>query len=237
MIKLWPGCDDERIDLVLAVPTEPKGKPRPRFTSYGAPYTPIEFVDWSRDLSIALGEQLGTTRFQGPVRLDAVFVLPRPEYMTKVYARTGVSKYPAGLIPHIQKPDRDNFDKALLDALQFGVQYHQWYSHALHEAELPYLLEREEENEHRKAAKKKPLTKDPFPKALQDKLFEKFLETQDPVWRDDAVVWCGSIFKVFCELDDSGPLPLSGKPRILVRLRNEIPDVDAEVDRLLFSQS
>ena len=239
MIKAWPnGYEEDVIDIVVAVATDPQGKPRPRFTSGGRAYTPADFVEWSQKLSRELGKQLGGVQFRGPVRLDAVFVADRPAYMKKVYKRTGEPKFPPGLLPYVQKPDRDNFDKALMDALQFAVQYHQWYSKVLYEKELPYLIAREEENLRRAAEKKKPLTKDPFPKTLRDQLFEEFLENSDEaLWADDAVVWCGTLYKVFCELDDSGPLPLAGRPRILARLRNELPCVESEVDDLLFGQS
>lgn len=46
-----------------------------------------------------------------PLRVDCCFVMPRPQ---KLLRKTD----PEGRIPHAQKPDRDNLDKAILDALK-----------------------------------------------------------------------------------------------------------------------
>lgn len=47
----------------------------------------------------------------GPVRVEIQAYFERPQYMLK-------PKCPAGRIPHTAKPDRDNLDKAVLDALK-----------------------------------------------------------------------------------------------------------------------
>lgn len=59
----------------------------------------------------------------GPVIMFIDFFLPRP-------ARLMRAKDPAGTIPHITKPDRDNLEKAVLDALKgiFFVDDCQVYS-------------------------------------------------------------------------------------------------------------
>ena len=46
----------------------------------------------------------------GPVRLDVEVFFERPQYMHH-------KKFPDGHIPHTAKPDRDNIDKAVMDAL------------------------------------------------------------------------------------------------------------------------
>jgi Holliday junction resolvase RusA-like endonuclease len=45
-----------------------------------------------------------------PLRVTIHWLFPRPKYMLK-------PKYYRGRIPHTNKPDRDNLDKAVLDAL------------------------------------------------------------------------------------------------------------------------
>jgi len=46
----------------------------------------------------------------GPVSVNWVAYFPRPKYMK-------AKKYPTDRIPHHRKPDRDNLDKTILDAL------------------------------------------------------------------------------------------------------------------------
>jgi len=48
---------------------------------------------------------------EGPVEVSACFLLPRPQYLCK-------AKEPDGRIPHAKKPDRDNLEKVLLDAMK-----------------------------------------------------------------------------------------------------------------------
>jgi Holliday junction resolvase RusA-like endonuclease len=49
--------------------------------------------------------------WEGPIRVEIQAYFERPQYMLK-------PKFPAGRIPHTAKPDRDNLDKAVLDALK-----------------------------------------------------------------------------------------------------------------------
>jgi len=51
----------------------------------------------------------------GPIRADIAIYFPRPEYMMK-------KKFADGPIPHTKKPDRDNVEKGILDALK-GVVF------------------------------------------------------------------------------------------------------------------
>jgi Holliday junction resolvase RusA-like endonuclease len=46
----------------------------------------------------------------GPLRCDVTFLFPRPEYML-------AKKYSRGRILHYVRPDRDNLDKLILDAI------------------------------------------------------------------------------------------------------------------------
>jgi crossover junction endodeoxyribonuclease RusA len=53
----------------------------------------------------------GMQPLDGPLRVDVVFVLPRPQAL--IWATK-----PMPRMPHWHKPDRDNLDKAVLDALE-----------------------------------------------------------------------------------------------------------------------
>lgn len=59
-------------------------------------------------------EQILTTQFgplpTGPIRLDARFFFPRPKRLMR-------KADPEGPILHTSKPDRDNVEKAIMDAL------------------------------------------------------------------------------------------------------------------------
>lgn len=77
-------------------------------------YTPDTAKAWKDLVYLAA---LGKVRapHEGPVRLEADIYFPRPERLMK-------KSSPAGLIPHTVKPDRDNLEKAILDAItQAGI--------------------------------------------------------------------------------------------------------------------
>jgi Holliday junction resolvase RusA-like endonuclease len=65
---------------------------------------------------------IGTATFErvprgltGPIRLQIWFMLPRPKRLLRPSS-------PYGLIPHVNVPDIDNLDKAVMDALsEYGV--------------------------------------------------------------------------------------------------------------------
>lgn len=57
-------------------------------------------------------------RFEGPIEVRIVAVFPRPKYLSKVSKRTGEPLAAAGRRWHTTKPDKDNVEKAVLDALK-----------------------------------------------------------------------------------------------------------------------
>lgn len=97
---------------------EPKGQPRARaFTRVfgGKPtarmYDPGTAEGWKGAVALAMREHLPAEPIDGPVCVDIDFLFPRPKRLMRRCD-------PAGEIPHLAKPDRDNCDKAVLDCLK-----------------------------------------------------------------------------------------------------------------------
>lgn len=110
--------------LQVTIPAVPVAQPRGRATSRGGKariYSPTRIktshgtkahpiVEYKLAVRHAVMRAYGGQVLDGPLRLDLVFVMPRPASMiwkTKPMPR----------MPHIKKPDRDNLDKAVMDAL------------------------------------------------------------------------------------------------------------------------
>ena len=101
----------------------PKATPRVKARHFGqftSVYTPKDADDWKmivrnealkawRDSSISLTQ----IPFEGPLRVDLTFFFPRP----KAHFRSNGELKPNAPRWHTGKPDRDNSDKAVLDAL------------------------------------------------------------------------------------------------------------------------
>ena len=111
--------------LRITVPAVPVAQPRPRASSRGGHtrvHTPtsIKQADGSRKPHPILAfkatlKHAAALAYQGPplecpLRVDVTFVMPRPGkliWKTRAMPR----------VPHTIKPDRDNLDKAVMDAL------------------------------------------------------------------------------------------------------------------------
>lgn len=112
--------------LTFRVPAVPVGQPRARASSFRGrvrvhEVTQIKNSDGSRKphpivafkatVRMAAAEVHRGAPLAGPLRCDLEFVLPRPKalfWKTKPMPR----------VPHVAKPDRDNLDKAVMDALK-----------------------------------------------------------------------------------------------------------------------
>lgn len=101
------------------VPGIPKPQPRPRAfamrikgtgKSSARVYNPGTAEAWKNDIAIAAREHIPAEPLTGPVLCAIDFFLPRPKRLMR-------KKDPDGAIRHDRKPDRDNLDKAVLDAL------------------------------------------------------------------------------------------------------------------------
>jgi Holliday junction resolvase RusA-like endonuclease len=100
----------------------PKGEPRKRFDSRrpGAPAHPPQkdpSVKWRADLVRQAALHRPACPLEGTVRVDWLALLPRPQRLCR-------RKDPPGLIWAPTTPDRDNLDKAILDALAADGWFH-----------------------------------------------------------------------------------------------------------------
>ncbi len=125
---LIPIARDPIVFVVSGVPV-PKGRPRARVIERYSPekrrkvptpqiYTPPETVAAEQAFLQMAKPHRPRKPLTGPLRVDLLFVLPVPASWPardKAAALSG-AKWPTG------KPDRDNFEKLVLDALN-GVFY------------------------------------------------------------------------------------------------------------------
>lgn len=100
----------------FTVPAVPVAQPRARATvgpsGHARVYEPKQHpvVAFKATVRTAFCSAYDGPPIAGPVQCDLVFVMPRPKSMiwkTKPMPR----------VAHIKKPDRDNLDKAVMDAL------------------------------------------------------------------------------------------------------------------------
>lgn len=94
----------------FTIPGRPFGKQRPRATRQGRMYTPAETVAFETVVRQIAVEQFPVP-LAGPVRVEVI--------ATFVPAQSWSAKKQAAHMgrPHIQKPDLDNCQKAILDGL------------------------------------------------------------------------------------------------------------------------
>jgi len=93
----------------------PKAQPRARAYRKGAHaavYDPGTAADWKRQIILAVRAEPGfaTAPWSGPIRLDLWFFMPRPKRLCR-------KRDPDGSFPCPGRPDRDNLEKAVMDAL------------------------------------------------------------------------------------------------------------------------
>lgn len=90
----------------------PKAQPRTKavaIAGHARVYTPKSADAWKATVAIEAKRHIPTP-LEGPVWLHCTFLFPRPQ-------RLLTKKSPALALPHTGPPDRDNLDKAVLDAL------------------------------------------------------------------------------------------------------------------------
>ena len=94
---------------------EPKGQPRVRRAKSGGVFTPATAMSFKEAIQIAaITAGLRGRALSGPVRVDARFFFHCPKRLEKAVRQ--------GPVLYTSKPDRDNCDKVLLDALtQIGA--------------------------------------------------------------------------------------------------------------------
>jgi Holliday junction resolvase RusA-like endonuclease len=111
--------------LSIFVPGDPKSQPRQRHRiihrngktsayNYTPKMAPVQI--WKESLLTELKLHAPNEQVRGPVKCSFTFIFPRP----KSHYRTGkFSEHLKSSAPfwHSMKPDRDNLDKAVLDAI------------------------------------------------------------------------------------------------------------------------
>jgi len=119
-------------DVTIAVPMLPRQQDRIRARAvtaggktFAKTYQETGSSEWKERLAHAVSRQLDAV-LEGPIRIDILLVWPRTKALSKVFARPRPggygpdkrAKYPVGLLPKTTIPDRDNCEKAVLDALK-----------------------------------------------------------------------------------------------------------------------
>ena len=103
--------------LTIRVTGIPKAQPRHRAFAQrqkgggfrARVYDPGTAEGWKGMIAQAIAENSIET-ILNPSRIDIVWLFPRPKRLLR-------KRDPEGRIPHTAKPDRDNLDKAVMDAL------------------------------------------------------------------------------------------------------------------------
>ena len=110
--------------IAFTIPGTPLAQPRQRHrivkagaSTYVHNYTPEKAPvnAWKCAVRFACDEAVQGLPFTGPLALVALFVMPRPAGKTR-------KTKPNPSYPHVGKPDLDNLEKALLDAME-GIAF------------------------------------------------------------------------------------------------------------------
>jgi crossover junction endodeoxyribonuclease RusA len=104
------------MEMVLRVVGLPRPQPRPRLGRGEHAFNPPGADAWKARIGLAIRRHVPLKPLSGPVLVDITFVFPRPLSHFKA------GEPERGLRPdapfwHTSPPDRDNLDKAVLDAL------------------------------------------------------------------------------------------------------------------------
>lgn len=102
--------------ITFTVPSKPQGKGRPRF-SRGHTYTPKKTAEYEA-LIRRMYQLAGGKMFKGAVHISILMLYPIPKNTPKAKAQQMLS----GEILPTKKPDGDNVEKAVADALN-GIAY------------------------------------------------------------------------------------------------------------------
>lgn len=105
--------------IAFFVQGEPKGQPRPRAFSRGgraSVYNPSTAEGWKSQIAIAAKPFIPDVPIEGPICVDLIFYFPRPRSHYRTGKHSGLLREDSPVY-HTIKPDRDNSDKAVLDAL------------------------------------------------------------------------------------------------------------------------
>lgn len=101
------------IDVTFQVPGPPHGKGRPRAARRGrhiVMHTDDKTTSYGGKVAMCARAALGSTLIEGPIRVDMVSIMVRPQRLNRRQDAPGLLWAPT-------KPDRDNIDKAILDGM------------------------------------------------------------------------------------------------------------------------
>lgn len=114
---LYQGRGERRTmrPFTIYFPFEPIPKARPRFTRFGKAYTPKRTQDYEKAIADYFKENPDVPKFEKdiPIAVNLVFGMGVPKSIPK--SRTAAML--EGIIKHTKRPDLDNLQKAVLDAL------------------------------------------------------------------------------------------------------------------------
>ena len=101
---------------MVVINLDPYPSPRPRFTRQGRPYMPKEYTAWKKKF---LKEWLtyGLDKYETGVAVDVIitfYIRPR-EWVSKAKKNQNLLKAETWRV--VNKPDLDNLEKSVLDAL------------------------------------------------------------------------------------------------------------------------
>ena len=102
--------------IVFTVPLIPAAKGRPRFARVGQfvrTFTPAKTEEAERNFVALAAPHAPAAPFDGPVGIDLTFMFPIPTSWPKWKQEAAA----AGEVEHTSKPDADNVQKLVLDAL------------------------------------------------------------------------------------------------------------------------
>ncbi len=102
--------------IKFRVPAVPVAQPRARVATVGGRAKVYEVTKhpvaaFKATVRLAFETVYQGEPLQGPLRCDISFIMPRPQAMIW-------KKRPMPRVPHDKKPDRDNLDKSVMDALK-----------------------------------------------------------------------------------------------------------------------
>lgn len=95
--------------IVIEIPGKPQAKQRPRLGRWGA-YTPAPTQAFERKVAAA-AKKAGVLPVGGKVVVNTAYIMPIPKSWPK-YKKLALDRK-----EHLQKPDKDNLDKCVLDGL------------------------------------------------------------------------------------------------------------------------
>lgn len=103
------------IHYSLTIPIRPEPKQRPGFTKFGKAYTPTKTRDYEKKISdyFTSHSRAGMFEKDVPIVVNLIFGMPIPKSTSKSKAKVMIE----GAVKHTKKPDIDNMQKAVLDAL------------------------------------------------------------------------------------------------------------------------